>query len=71
MDETIALPPKSNPDGDSVPNCDAAGHDTQKSEAADYGNLIHQLIESQQQLTAVERFAQRHTHLLSPALESQ
>jgi len=37
----------------------------------DYGNLIHQLIESQQQLTAVERFSQRHSNLLSPSLEPQ
>ena len=36
-----------------------------------YGNLIHQLIESQQQLTAVERFSQRHSDILSPALAPQ
>ena len=35
----------------------------------DYGNLIHQLIESQQQLTAVERFSQRHASVVAPALE--
>ena len=36
-----------------------------------HGNLIHQLIESQQQLTAVERFSQRHSDILSPALAPQ
>lgn len=36
-----------------------------------YGGLIERLIESQQQLTAVERFSQKHESLLSPALETQ
>ena len=36
-----------------------------------HGNLIHQLIESQQQLTAVERFSQRHSDIMSPALAPQ
>lgn len=35
-----------------------------------HGGLIDRLIESQQQLTAVERFSQRYESITSPALES-
>lgn len=68
MDETLSISaePKpgnaTQPDYGSTPNSESNGN---------YGNLIHQLIESQQQLTAVERFSQRHSDLLSPALAPQ
>lgn len=71
MDETISIPPESKPDGRSLPVLPngQSGHDSQSS--VNHGNLIHQLIESQQQLTAVERFSQRHADLTGPALAPQ
>ena len=41
----------------------------QWSEKHQSGDLIHRLIESQQQLTAVERFSQRHESITSPSLQ--
>lgn len=72
MDETIALPRKSKSKGGSLPVLpNGQGSGPGSSPAALHGNLIHQLIESQQQLTAVERFSQRHADLTGPALQPQ
>ena len=58
MDGTVALSPDSNSENRAT------------TASADlHGNLIHQLIESQQQLTAVEQFSQRHADVISPMLE--
>lgn len=39
--------------------------------AAPYGDLVDRLLDSQQQLTAVERFSQQHDSHSSPSLEGQ
>jgi len=44
---------------------------SQPSASNQSGDLIHRLIESQQQLTAVERFSQRHESITSPSLQPQ
>ncbi len=67
MDQTLSPPEKQNSDDGNTADNDAGI----PSEVNNYGNLIHQLIESQQQLTAVERFSQRHSDFLSPSLAPQ
>ena len=64
MDETVSLS-AGQPAGQGC----AVG--TPNGQSVKHGNLIHQLIESQQQLTAVERFSQRHSDIMAPALAPQ